>query len=71
MASTATKRVVQTKTYKDAKGEEQKNYLEIGVLIENEKGYQSIKMNVLPLPDANGDVWLNLYPIEKETKKAK
>ena len=66
MSSTAKFRVVQTTgTYENGNGEKKNNYQEIGVVLENEKGYLSMKMNVLPLPNKEGEVWLNMFPIEK------
>lgn len=71
--SKATKNVVQvTGTYKNADGEDKNEYQNIGVIIENDKGQESMKLNVLPLPNAKGEVWLQLYPVkEKEAPKAK
>ena len=35
----------------------------IGIAFKNSKG-MSIKLESLPLPDENGEVWLNLFPQE-------
>ena len=68
--SKATLKVVQaTGTFKNAK--EKTNYIELGVVIENEKGYQSMKLNALPLPNEKGEVWLSLFPIKKESAPKK
>ena len=65
MASTAKFRVTQKRgTFENSKGEKKGNYIELGVVFENEKGHQSMKLNALPLPDENGEVWLNFYPFQ-------
>ncbi|NJB38111.1 MULTISPECIES: hypothetical protein [Flavobacteriaceae] len=67
MAFTATKRVVQTVgKYTNSKGEEKTQYQDLGTVFENEKGYESIKLTALPLPNEKGEVWINLYPIDKK-----
>lgn len=65
-------RVVQkTGSYENGKGETKNNYQDLGVVFENEKGYQSMKLNALPLPNEKGEVWMNFFPMEKETAAAK
>ena len=67
MSSTAKLRVVQkTGTYKNAKDETKNNYQEVGIVFESEEGYLSMKLNALPLPNKEGEVWLNMFPIEKK-----
>lgn len=71
MGFTATKRVVQkTGEYENKEGEKKNNYIEIGIVFENEKGYESIKFNALPLANEKGEVWMNLYPIDKKEAKS-
>lgn len=66
MATTAKLKAVQTVgTYENKKGEKKNQYQEIGVVFENENGHLSLKLNALPLPNAKGEVWVNLYPFEK------
>jgi len=70
--SKATLRVVQkTGTYENGKGETKNNYQDLGVVFESDKGYLSMKLNALPLPNEKGEVWLNLFPIDAEKPKAK
>ena len=40
------------------------NYLSLGVVLENEEGHLSLKLNALPLPNQKVEVWINLYPIK-------
>lgn len=69
MASTATKRVMQkTGSYQNEAGENKNTYIEIGVIFESKEGYESMKFNALPLANKDGEVWMNLFPIEKKTK---
>ena len=68
--SKATLRVVQ-KIGEYQKEDETKNkYQELGVVIESEKGFQSLKLNALPLPDKKGEVWLQLFPINNTKPEA-
>ncbi len=69
MASTATKKVMQkTGSYKNDAGENKNTYIEIGVIFESEEGYESMKFNALPLANKDGEVWMNLFPIEKKAQ---
>ena len=38
-------------------------YVDLGVVFENEKGHQTIKLNAIPIPTTEG-VFLNIFPIE-------
>lgn len=70
--STAKFRVVQTTgTYENKEGDTKKNYQEVGVVFENEKGHLSMKMSAYPLPNEKGEVWINLYPISAEKPAGK
>lgn len=55
-------------SYEDKDGNTKYNYHQVGIVIENEKGQLSLKLNSLPLPNEKGEVWVNFYPIEKEDK---
>jgi len=69
MASSATKRVMQkTGSFKNDAGETKNTYIEIGVIFESKEGYESMKFNALPLANKEGEVWMNLFPIEKKIK---
>tara|TARA_R110002153_G_scaffold59712_1_gene162749 strand:- start:280 stop:525 length:246 start_codon:yes stop_codon:yes gene_type:complete len=69
MSSTATKRVMQkTGSYTNDAGEKKNTYIEIGVVFESEEGYESMKFNALPLANKDGEVWMNLFAIEKNPK---
>ena len=69
MASTATKRVMQkTGSFKNDAGEIKNTYIKIGIIFESKEGYESMKFNALPLANKEGEVWMNLFPIEIKTK---
>ena len=53
-------------SFKNEAGEKKYNYLNLGVVIEKENGHLSLKLNALPLPNEKGEVWVNLYPVERE-----
>ena len=63
-------RVVQkTGEFENKEGEKKNSYVDLGVIFENDKGYQSMKLNALPLPNKDGEVWVNIFPIEPKKKK--
>lgn len=46
------------------KNTEKTHWHKIGIAFKNNKG-MSIKLESLPLPDENGEVWVNLFPQEE------
>ena len=50
--------------FENEEGETKYNYLSLGVVLENEEGHLSLKLNAQPLPNQKGEVWINLYPIK-------
>lgn len=57
-------RVVQAK---EIPGREKPLWLRLGTAFEKEGKISGIKLDVLPLPDAKGDIWLRLFK-EDENK---
>lgn len=53
--------VVTTGEYKDAKGEKKYSNQNVGVVFEDENGNMDMKLNVYPLPNSNGDVWIKFF----------
>lgn len=66
MSAAKFKVVQKTGSFKNNEGEQKNSYIELGVVLENEKGQTSMKLNALPLPNEKGEVWMQLYPIEKK-----
>lgn len=60
-----------TGTYKKD-GEDKNRYLTIGTLFqrlddnENPTNKMVMKLDTYPLPNENGEVWVNIYPIQKK-----
>lgn len=66
--STAKFKVVQkTGSFENKEGETKNTYIELGVVFENDKGYTSMKLNALPLANEKGEVWMQLFTIEKKS----
>ncbi len=53
--------VSKTGSYKDSEGNNKNRYINIGILMEEDGKPSSIKLNALPIPDSNGEIWLNLF----------
>ena len=53
--------VVQGSKY-EKDGEEKTRWRNLGVAFEKEGKITSIKLEALPIPDKNGEVWLNIFP---------
>lgn len=53
-------------SYKDGEGNNKNKYINIGVLMEEDGKPNSIKLNALPIPDSNGEIWLNLFEKKEE-----
>ena len=49
-----------TGKYNDQQGNEKNRYLKVGAWFDNE-GRISVKLEAIPLPDPNGNVWLSLF----------
>jgi len=49
-----------TGKYNDQQGNEKNRYLKVGAWFHNE-GRISVKLEAIPLPDPNGNVWLSLF----------
>lgn len=49
-----------TGKYNDQQGNEKNRYLKVGAWFDNE-GRISVKLEAMPLPDPNGNVWLSLF----------
>jgi hypothetical protein len=41
----------------------------IGIMLPNEKGGYSIKLDSLPLPNKDGDVWISAFPPSDHSKR--
>lgn len=54
-------------SYKDEEGNTKNKYINLGVLISEEGKPQSIKLNALPIPNENGEIWLNLFELKEQT----
>lgn len=52
--------VVQGSKY-EKDGEEKTRWRNLGVAFEKEGKISSLKLEALPLPDKNGEVWLNIF----------
>ena len=51
-------------------GEEKFRYQQLGIVLENENGQLSLKLNALPLPNEKGEVWVNFYPVESKEESS-
>ena len=58
--------VVTTGTYTDREGKEKKKYLNVGVVLEGDKG-MSLKLEALPV---NFDGWINFYEPKRKEQAA-
>lgn len=67
MSSAKFKVVQKTGSFENNEGEKKNVYLELGVVFENDKGHTSMKLNAIPLPNEKGEVWMQLFPIEKRS----
>ena len=53
---------VSTGEYTNGQGEQKKRYTKIGALfMDSETGNMSAKLDVLPMPNKNGEVWLKFF----------
>ncbi|MDE3744059.1 hypothetical protein [Maribacter polysaccharolyticus] len=57
-----------TGSYTNKEGEKKNSYVDLGVVIEKDNGHLSLKLNALPLPNEKGEVWVNLFPFNKNEK---
>ena len=61
---------VSTGSYTNGQGEEKKSYCKIGALFINpENGNMSAKLDVLPIPNAEGEIWLSFFDKYDENKQ--
>jgi len=56
------KKVYDVVQAKDIEGQEKPKWLNCGVALVEEGKKTRIKLDVLPLPDNKGEVWLTLFP---------
>ena len=62
---------VRTGSYTNAQGEEKNSYTKIGALfMDQETGNMSAKLEVLPIPNSDGDIWLKFFDKFDENKQA-
>ena len=47
-------------------GEEKTRWMHMGVMLEKADGKRSIKLNALPLPNKDGDIWLQCFEAKKD-----
>ena len=59
--------VVQSQGTYQKDGVEKTRWMTIGVMLEKMDGKRSIKLNALPLPNKDGDVWLQCFEQKKDT----
>ncbi|MDC7994453.1 hypothetical protein [Altibacter sp. HG106] len=57
---------VVVRTYEDKEGNQKKVYHEIGAVLENEEGHLDLNLEVLPLPNPQGQVWIKLFPVKEK-----
>jgi len=60
--------VVQSQGTYQKDGEEKTRWMTLGVMLEKPDGKRSIKLNALPLPNKDGDIWLQVFeskPMDK------
>ncbi len=61
---------VSTGEYTNAQGEQKKSYVKIGALFINpENGNMSARLEVLPIPNSEGEVWLSFFDKYDESKQ--
>ena len=48
-------------------GQEKTRWMQIGVLLEKADGKRAVKLNVLPIPNKEGDIWLQGFEPKKDT----
>ena len=58
--------VVQSQGTYQKDGVEKTKWMTIGVMLEKADGKRSIKLTALPLPNKDGDVWLQCFEPKKE-----
>jgi hypothetical protein len=56
---------VVTGTFKDDHGQERPRFTKIGAWFETDKGLAA-KLDVLPMPDKNGECWLKLFEAREQ-----
>ena len=61
--------VATTGKFEDNEGNKKYSTINVGIVLEDESGRLSMKLNAYPLPNSNGEVWLNLYEKDKEPKE--
>ena len=59
--------VVQSQGTYQRDGVEKTRWMQIGVLLEKADGKRSVKLNVLPIPNKEGDIWLQGFEPKKDT----
>ena len=47
-------------------GEEKTLWMSLGIMLEKADGKRSIKLNALPLPNKDGEIWLQCFEPKKE-----
>ena len=47
-------------------GEEKTRWMSLGIMLEKADGKRSIKLNALPLPNKDGEIWLQCFEPKKE-----
>ena len=67
MSTVKFKVVQKTGSFENKEGQTKKTYIDLGVVFENDKGHTSMKLNALPLANEKGEVWMQLFPIEKQS----
>tara|TARA_S200002703_G_scaffold126929_1_gene113515 strand:+ start:261 stop:476 length:216 start_codon:yes stop_codon:yes gene_type:complete len=61
--------IVQAKEYTDKNGETKKAWIKVGTAFEKEGGkLPRMKLDALPLPDQNNEVWLTLFEQDNDKK---
>jgi hypothetical protein len=58
--------VVVTGKYTDGSGKERNRYLTVGVVLENEHGHLSMKLEAIPVVGFSG--WINFYRPKERTE---
>ena len=63
--------VVSKRVWMDRNGEEQVNWHNVGIALLDDAGKVTrIKLNSMPLADSSGEVWVSLFPRDRDTKAA-
>ena len=61
--------VVQAKKYTNKNGEEKTQWLKIGKCFTKMDLVSGIKLDVMPLPDEKGEVWLKVFPKDEKSEQ--